>query len=185
MVCSDSRAVCYPICYPIKRHRVGQTGIVETDSLPLTLQAMLPPRNSITGIACCCARAASGHAAALASSVMNWRRLGSGMGSPPGKPLCQLSAGSGCTGSAESPWDLNRSESRRWAIGFRARTGKSPDRKTAGCRAPTSGRSRRDRPKIGPISGFLHYPKKLFVAKKVGVTHRQRKSLHILGVPCL
>jgi hypothetical protein len=26
-------AVCYPICYPIKRHRVGRTGIVETDSL--------------------------------------------------------------------------------------------------------------------------------------------------------
>jgi hypothetical protein len=34
------------------------------------------PRNPITGIAGCCARAATGHAAAaLPSSVMNWRRL--------------------------------------------------------------------------------------------------------------
>jgi hypothetical protein len=32
-------------------------------------------RNPITGIAGCCARAASGHAAALPSSVMNERRL--------------------------------------------------------------------------------------------------------------
>ena len=36
----------------------------------------LPPRNPITGIAGCCARAASGHAiAAPPSSVMNSRRL--------------------------------------------------------------------------------------------------------------
>src|SRR5262249_33015632 len=32
----------------------------------------------------CCARAASGHAAAPPSSVINWRRLRSSMGSPPG-----------------------------------------------------------------------------------------------------
>jgi hypothetical protein len=45
-----------------------------------------------------CARAASGHAAAAAppSSVKNWRRSTSSMGSP----LCQLTAGSGCPGSA-------------------------------------------------------------------------------------
>jgi hypothetical protein len=40
-------------------------------------------RNPITGIAGCCARAASGHAAAPPSSVMNWRRLKSSMGSSP------------------------------------------------------------------------------------------------------
>jgi hypothetical protein len=41
-------------------------------------------RNPITGIAGCCARAGSGQAAAAPpSSVMNWRRLMSGMGSPP------------------------------------------------------------------------------------------------------
>jgi hypothetical protein len=39
-------------------------------------------RNPITGIVGCCARAASGHAAAaLPSSVMNARRLMSDMGS--------------------------------------------------------------------------------------------------------
>ena len=41
-----------------------------------------PLRKPITGIADC-ARAASGHAAALPSRVMNWRRLGSRMGSSP------------------------------------------------------------------------------------------------------
>jgi hypothetical protein len=41
-----------------------------------------PCRNPITGIVGCCARAASGHAAALPSSVMNWRRLTLSMGSP-------------------------------------------------------------------------------------------------------
>jgi len=40
-------------------------------------------RNPITGIADCCARAASGHAAAPPSSVMNSRRLMSDMGLPP------------------------------------------------------------------------------------------------------
>jgi hypothetical protein len=34
-----------------------------------------PLRNAITGIAGCCARAASGQAAAPPSSVMNFRRL--------------------------------------------------------------------------------------------------------------
>jgi len=38
-------------------------------------------RNPITGIAGCCARAASGHAAAPPSRVMNARRLMSDMGS--------------------------------------------------------------------------------------------------------
>ena len=43
---------------------------------PRTCQAMLGSRNPITGIAGCCARAASGHAAAAPpSSVMNSRRL--------------------------------------------------------------------------------------------------------------
>src|SRR5262245_17420311 len=37
-----------------------------------------PPRNPTTGTAGCCARAASGHAAAPPSSVMNSRRLSSG-----------------------------------------------------------------------------------------------------------
>src|SRR5207245_6810243 len=37
----------------------------------------------ITCMAPCCARAASGHAAAQASSVMNARRLTSGIGFPP------------------------------------------------------------------------------------------------------
>jgi hypothetical protein len=41
-------------------------------------------KNPTTGIAGCCARAASGHAAAAPpSSVMNWRRLISDMGLPP------------------------------------------------------------------------------------------------------
>src|SRR5262245_3060402 len=41
-------------------------------------------RNPTTGIAACCARAATGHAvAAPPSSVMNWRRLRSSMGSSP------------------------------------------------------------------------------------------------------
>src|SRR5215470_16536276 len=40
-------------------------------------------RNPITGIAGCCARAASGHAAAPPRSVMNWRRLRAGMGFQP------------------------------------------------------------------------------------------------------
>ena len=35
-------------------------------------------RNPITGTAGCCPRAANGHAAAQPSSVMNWRRFGSG-----------------------------------------------------------------------------------------------------------
>jgi hypothetical protein len=35
----------------------------------------LPPSNPITGIVGCCARAASGHAAAAPRSVMNSRRL--------------------------------------------------------------------------------------------------------------
>ena len=39
-------------------------------------------RSLITGIAACCARAASGHAAAL-SSMRNWRRFTSSMGSSP------------------------------------------------------------------------------------------------------
>src|SRR5262249_44831610 len=39
-----------------------------------------PARTPITGIAGCCARAASGHAAAPPSSVMNSRRLMSDMG---------------------------------------------------------------------------------------------------------
>ena len=44
-----------------------------------------PLRNPITGIAGCCARAASGHAAAAPpSSVTNSRRLMPGMGSLPG-----------------------------------------------------------------------------------------------------
>ena len=42
-----------------------------------------PLRNPITGIAGCCARAASGHAtAAPPSSVTNSRRLMPGMGAP-------------------------------------------------------------------------------------------------------
>src|SRR5262249_22620446 len=40
-------------------------------------------RPGITDIARCCARAASGHAAALPRSEMNWRRLRSSMGSSP------------------------------------------------------------------------------------------------------
>jgi hypothetical protein len=53
------------------------------------------PKNPIVGrLSGCCTRAASGHpAAAPPSSVMNWRR-------PPQNPLCQLTAGSGCPGSA-------------------------------------------------------------------------------------
>jgi hypothetical protein len=40
------------------------------------ISAEVPPRNPITGIAVCCARAASGHAAAAPpSKVMNSRRL--------------------------------------------------------------------------------------------------------------
>jgi hypothetical protein len=44
-----------------------------------------PPRNPITGIASCCARAASGHAAALPSMAMNSRRFSrwNRMRSPP------------------------------------------------------------------------------------------------------
>ena len=42
-------------------------------------------RNPITGIAGCCARAASGHAAAPPSSVMNSRRLTLSMEGLPGR----------------------------------------------------------------------------------------------------
>src|SRR5262249_10451867 len=57
--------------------------------------------------------------AAPPSSRKNWRRLGSSMGAPSRNPLCQLSVGSGCPGSAQQVLggDLNRSESR---ITFRA-----------------------------------------------------------------
>ena len=46
---------------------------------------MVAPRNPIVGsFTACCARAASGHVAAVPpSSEMNWRRLMSSMGSPP------------------------------------------------------------------------------------------------------
>jgi autotransporter-associated beta strand protein len=56
-------------------------------------------RKPITGTVGCCACAVSGHAAAPPSSAMNWRRLRWSMGSPPGNPLCQLTAGSACPGS--------------------------------------------------------------------------------------
>ena len=52
----------------------------------------LRPRKPIVGsFPACCARAASGHAtAAPLSSVMNWRRLRSSMGSPPGTRRASL-----------------------------------------------------------------------------------------------
>ena len=49
-------------------------GEIRADGRP-TRQAIWGLRNPITGIAGCCARAASGHAAAPPSSVMNSRRL--------------------------------------------------------------------------------------------------------------
>src|SRR6516225_11270087 len=67
----------------------------------------------------CCAPAASGHAAAAPpSSDMNWRRLRSSMGSP-SDPPGQLSAGSGCTGSARRSFgaDLNRWQGARPGLG--------------------------------------------------------------------
>jgi hypothetical protein len=58
--------------------------------------ASIPMRQTLPN---CCARTASGQAAAPPTRVMNSRRLRSSMGSSP-NPLCQLSAGSGCSGSA-------------------------------------------------------------------------------------
>jgi len=45
-------------------------------------EAVIAPRNPITGIVGCCARASSGHAAAPPSTVMNSRRLKSSIGLP-------------------------------------------------------------------------------------------------------
>src|SRR5262245_18558755 len=51
---------------------------------PRNLTVSLRPRNPIIGTVACCARAASGQAAAVPpSSVMNSRRLMSDMGAPP------------------------------------------------------------------------------------------------------
>ena len=52
---------------------IGRDHVVETHQRRASGDALL--RNPITGIAGCCARATTGHAAtAPPSSVMNWRR---------------------------------------------------------------------------------------------------------------
>src|SRR5262249_27809877 len=72
-------------------------------------------RNPTTGITSCCARAASGHAAAPPSSVMNSRRLRARMGSPhPVQPASRTPR------LARRDWlvlgaTLNRSEIEGWA----------------------------------------------------------------------
>src|SRR5262249_33947093 len=77
-----------------------------------------PLRNPVIGIAGCCACAASGHAAAPPSSVMNWRRLMSSMGSSP-EPA--VPAYRRLRMPRKRPQvlgvDLNCSESRRGAAG--------------------------------------------------------------------
>src|SRR5262249_43934616 len=52
----------------------------------------------------CCARAASGHAAAPPSNVMNWRRLGSNM-APPGTRCASLPQGQAAPEAPAGPWD--------------------------------------------------------------------------------
>src|SRR5262245_8352336 len=52
----------------------------------------------------CCARAASGHAAAPPSSVMNWRRLTSSMGSPPEPAVPAYSRLRMCRNRPAGPW---------------------------------------------------------------------------------
>src|SRR5262249_1030278 len=85
---------------------------------PRNLTVSLRPRNPIIDTVACCARAASGHAAAAPSSVTNWRRLMSSMGSSPEpavpayRRLRMLRKRPQVLGV-----DLNRSESR---IAFRA-----------------------------------------------------------------
>src|SRR5262245_39449364 len=73
-------------------------------------------RCPIIGIAGCCARAASGHAAALPSSVMNSRRCMPNMGLAPPHPVRRVSR---TLSLARRDWlvlgaTLNRSESRCW-----------------------------------------------------------------------
>jgi hypothetical protein len=87
-------------------------------------------RNPTTGIAGCCARAASGHAAAvLPSSVMNWRRPASSMGSSP-EP--DVPAYRRLRMHRKRPQvlglDLNRSESSRWAACPSMMPAQAPDR---------------------------------------------------------
>src|SRR5262249_13358788 len=48
--------------------------------------------------------AATGHAAAPPSSVMNWRRLGSSMGSPPGTRCASLPQAQDVPEAPEGPW---------------------------------------------------------------------------------
>src|SRR5262245_49848603 len=92
--------------------------------------------NPITGIADCCARAASGQAAAPPSSVMNWRRPKSSMGSSP-EPA--VPAYRRLTMPRKRPQvlglDLNRSESSRWARHRRAlwNVGRGSLRLDVGC----------------------------------------------------
>jgi len=53
------------------------------------VQTSMDRGQEVRGVAItCCPRATSGHAAAPPSSVINWRRLGSSMGSPPGRTRC-------------------------------------------------------------------------------------------------
>jgi hypothetical protein len=80
----------------------------------------VPRKNLITGIAGCCPRAASGHAAAAPpSSVMNWRRLMQAVTSNP---------------SGRKGWCSN--DSTRWGPGGGLPSGRSPDwlkMKNPGC----------------------------------------------------
>jgi hypothetical protein len=89
----------------------------------LTREGADPPQRSG-----CCARAASGHvAAALPSRVMNWRRLRSSMGSPPGTRRASLPQAQDALEAPAGPWgSLNRSEIAAWGgpgVGSHRRTG--------------------------------------------------------------
>jgi hypothetical protein len=104
-----------------------------------------------------CARAASGQAAAAPpSSVMNWRRLRSSMGSPP-EPAVAAYRGSGCAGSG---WSISGTAS---AISVEQLAGRHERRSTR------IGRSERLRP--GATSRL---PPEVLepVRCQLGVTHR-------------
>src|SRR6266481_7293898 len=102
----------------------------------LVLSGELLLRNPITGIAACCARAASGHAAAPPRSAMNSRRLMPSMGtfSPVIWPVPQSGGRTLSLPQANQQVlgpDLNRSESRSGR--YQPLLGATPDHSTLRC----------------------------------------------------
>src|SRR4029453_10837332 len=87
-------------------------------------------RKPITGIAGCCARAASGHAAAPPSRVMNWRLFRSGMGFSP-EPAVPAYRRLRMHRKRPQGADLKCSESGMWTAAASCRAQQAPGPKVA------------------------------------------------------